>query len=124
MTLKKLVISVSMAIIMLGYASMDSFAVSAEIKSVMKIQRMGSCILLINYETREKWTDNIIFKVHCKFNEGELTFTSGSLNNIEQGWHKTEVEIPDIMKKRYGSLREYRVEMYCKGILLNIKSGY
>ncbi|MCX5692909.1 MAG: hypothetical protein NTX47_04395 [Candidatus Omnitrophica bacterium] len=90
----------------------------------MKIQRASGYILLINYETHEKWTDNIIFKVYCKFSEGEFTFASASLNNIKQGWHKTEVEIPDIMKKRYGSLREYRIELYCKGILINMKSGY
>lgn len=102
----------------------DSFASSVEIKNVMKIQRMSSCILLINYETREKWTDGIIFKAYCKFNEGEFIFTSPSLNNIERGWHKTEIEIPDIMKKRYGSLREYRIELYCKGALINMKSGY
>jgi hypothetical protein len=124
MRYKSSVISVYTAIIILFFALGQAFATSAEIKSIMKIQRMGSYILLINYETHEKWTDNIIFKVHCKFNEGEFTFTSPSLSNIEQGWHKTEVEIPDIMKKRYGSMREYRIELYCKGILINMKSGY
>jgi len=122
--LKSIVISVLMTIVLLYSGSGYLYASSAEIKNVMKIQRMGSYILLINYETHEKWTDNLIFKVCCKFNEGEFTFTSASLNNIEQGWHKTEIEIPGIMKKRYGSLREYRVELYCKGILINIKSGY
>jgi hypothetical protein len=124
MRLKNIAISVSIAVILSFVARGLSYADSAEIKSVMKIQRMNSYILLINYETREKWTDNIIFKAHCKFNEGEFTFTSASLNNIEQGWHKTEVQIPDVMKKRYGSLREYRIEMYRKGILVNMKSGY
>ena len=124
MRFKSSIISLAVLIILLFSALVDSFASSAEIKSVMKIQRMGSYILLINYETHEKWTDSIIFKVHCKFKEGEFTFTSASLNNIEQGWHKTEIEIPDIMKKRYGSLREYRIELYCKGMLINTKSGY
>jgi len=124
MRFKSSIISLSIVIILLVSALVDSFASSAEIKSVMKIQRMGSYILLINYETHEKWTDSIIFKVYCKFSEGEFTFTSASLNNIEQGWHKTEIEIPDIMKKRYGSLREYRIELYCKGMLTNMKSGY
>lgn len=122
--LKGIIISVFMAVVLLCSGSGYSYAASAEIKNVIKIQRMGSYILLINYETHEKWTDNIIFKVYCKFNNGEFTFTSASLNNIEQGWHKTEIEIPDIMKKRYGSLREYKIELYCKGILINIKSGY
>lgn len=124
MRFKTIVISVCIVIIMLAFALSQAFAVSAEIKSIMKIQRMGSYVLLINYETHEKWTDNIIFKVHCKFNEGEFTFTSASLSNIQQGWHKTEIEIPDIMRKRYGSMKEYRIELYCKGILVNIKKGY
>jgi hypothetical protein len=124
MGIKSVIISVSIVIILLVSALGDSFASSAEIKSVMKIQRVGGFILLINYETREKWTDSIIFKAYCKFSEGEFTFTSASLNNIEQGWHKTEIEIPDVMKKRYGSLKEYRIELYCKGMLVNMKNGY
>jgi hypothetical protein len=100
------------------------FAASSEIKSVMKINRMGNYIILINYETHEAWTDGLLFKVHCKFNEGDFTFTSASLNNIQQGWHKTEIGIADVMRKRYGSLREYKIELYYKGIMIDAKSGY
>lgn len=124
MRLKNSIKLVFMVSILLSFGLRDSFASSVEIKNVMKIQRMSNYIILINYETREKWTDGIIFKAYCKFSEGEFTFTSSSLNNVERGWHKTEIEIPDIMKKRYGSLREYRIELYCKGALINMKSGY
>jgi len=125
MRLKNIAISTSIAIVLLCSAlGRDSFAGSAEIKSVMKIQRMGTYIILINYETHETWTDNLLFKVYCKFNKGEFTFTSATLNNISQGWHKTEIGISEIMKKRYGSLKEYKIELYCKGVLIDIKNGY
>lgn len=124
MRFKTITISVFMSVILLYSAIDNAFAASAEIKSVMKIQRMGSYILLINYETREKWTDNLTFKVQCKFAEGEFVFTGASLNNVEQGWHKTEIGISDVMKKRYGSLKEYKIELYRKGILIDTKSGY
>ncbi|MDP2920945.1 MAG: hypothetical protein Q8O12_01060 [Candidatus Omnitrophota bacterium] len=124
MTIKGAIISACAAVVLLCSAS-DSFSnASAEIKSVMKVNRMGSYIMLINYQTHDEWTDGLIFKACCKFNEGEIAFTSASLNNIPRGWHKTEVAIPEVIKKRYGSLREYRIELYCKGILLGIKTGY
>ncbi|MDP2980747.1 MAG: hypothetical protein Q8N67_01600, partial [Candidatus Omnitrophota bacterium] len=69
MRFKISIISLFIVIILLLTALVDSFASSAEIKSVMKIQRMGGYILLINYEKHEKWTDSIIFKVYCKFSE-------------------------------------------------------
>ena len=124
MRFKNIVILVSILIIFLYAAFENSFAASAEIKNVIKINRMGAYIISINYETHGTWTDSLLFKVHCKFNEGEFTFTSASLNNIQQGWHKTEISISDVMKKRYGSLREYRIELYCKGILIDTKNGY
>ena len=123
MGLKNIAVSVCMAVVLLCASLGNSLAAPAEIRNIMKVQRMGSYVIVINYETSESWTDNLMFKVICKFNEGEFTFTSTSLNNIKQGWHKTEIEIPDIMKKRYGSLREYRIELYHKGILINIKSS-
>ena len=106
------------------FSAQYSFAASAEIKSVMKINRMGNYIILINYQTHEAWTDNLLFKAYCEFDEKEFTFTSASLNNVPQGWHKTEVEIPDVIKKRYGSLRQYKIELYSKGILIDTKNGY
>ncbi len=124
MKFKNLLISVFITVILLYSTLENSFAASAEIKSILKINRMGSYVMLINYETHETWTDNLIFKVHCKFNDSEFTFTSASLNNIPRGWHKTEVGIADVMKKRYGSLKEYKIELYCKGILIDTKMGY
>ena len=97
----------------------DCIADTAAIKGAMKVYRMGSYIILINYETRDKWTDGLIFKVHCKFDNGEFTFTSGSLNNVECGWHKTQIAISDLMKKRYGSLQKYEIELYRNGILVD-----
>ena len=124
MRFKNLIISVGVGVILLFWASENSFADSAEIKNVLKINRMGTYIISINYETHETWTDGLLFKIHCKFNEGEFTFTSASLNNIQRGWHKTEIGIADVMKKRYGSLREYKIELYCKGILIDTKNCY
>ena len=83
---------------------------------------MGCYIIVINYETYDTWTDNLLFKVYCKFKKGEFTFTSATLNNISQGWHKTQIGISEVMKQRYGSLKEYKIELYCKGILIDVKN--
>lgn len=99
----------------------DCVAGTVSIKSAMKANLMSGYVILINYETYDKWTDNLIFKVHCKFNEGEFTFTSSCMNNVERGWHKTQIAISDVMKKRYGSLREYAIELYRNGILVDKK---
>ncbi|MDO8603142.1 MAG: hypothetical protein Q7O04_04785 [Candidatus Omnitrophota bacterium] len=124
MKVKNVAILACVAVILLYYAAGNSFADSAKIKSVMKINRMNSYIILINYETRETWTDSLLFKIYCKFDGGDFVFTSASLSNVQQGWHKTEIGIADVMRKRYGSLREYKIELYCKGILIDTKSGY
>ena len=97
----------------------DCIADSVSIKSAMKVHVMGGYVILINYETRDKWTDGLLFKVHCKFDNGEFIFTSSSLNNVESGWHKTQITISDVIKKRYGSLREYEIELYRNGILVD-----
>ncbi len=102
----------------------DSIAETVSIKGVMKIHRMGGYVILINYETRERWTDNLLFRVRCKFRDEEFTFTSSSLNNVEKGWHRTQITISDVIKKRYGSLREYKVELYKNGILIATKNSY
>jgi len=102
----------------------DSWPDAVSIKGSMKIHRMGGYVILINYETRDKWTDNLLFKVYCKFNDGEFIFTSSSLNNVERGWHKTEIAIADVIKKRYGSLKEYRIDFYKDGILVDTRSAY
>jgi len=124
MRFKNLLISVFITVVLLYSALENSFALSAEIKNVTKINRMNSYIISINYETHETWTDNLLFRVYCEFDEKEFTFTSATLNNISQGWHKTEIGISDVMKKRYGSIRKYKIELYCKGILIDTKSGY
>lgn len=102
----------------------DCAADTAAIKSAMKVHRVDGYVILINYETQDKWTDGLLFKVHCKFGEEEFTFMSGSMNNVERGWHKTQIDIPDVMKKRYGSLREYEIELYRNGLLVDKKKSY
>jgi len=102
----------------------DCIADSVSIKGTMKVHRMGGYVILINYETHDKWTDGLLFKVHCKFDEAESTFTSGSMNNVESGWHKIQIAISDVMTKRHGSLREYEIELYRNGILVDKKKSY
>ena len=114
----------TLAMIVLLLWSHNCLAESVSLKGTMKIHRMGGYVISINYETRDRWTDSIFFKVHCKFDEKELVFTSSSMNNIERGWHETEVAIPQIIRKRYGPLKEYTVELYKKGILLDTKKAY
>lgn len=99
-------------------------AESVSIKGTMKIHRMGGYIISINYETRDRWTDNIFFKVRCEFDKEELVFTSSSFNNIERGWHETQISISKVIRKRYGSLTGYCVELYKNGILLDTKKAY
>ncbi|MFC1624257.1 hypothetical protein ACFL28_02925 [Candidatus Omnitrophota bacterium] len=111
-----------MAISILNVESVTSETVA--IKGVTKIQRMGGYVLLINYETRKDQTDNLLFKVYCKFEKGDLAFTSSSLNNVERGWHKTKIPISDTIKKRYGSLRGYRIDLYDSGILVDTRESY
>ncbi|MEE8317467.1 MAG: hypothetical protein V3S13_00990 [Candidatus Omnitrophota bacterium] len=121
---KKLVIIASVIITFLFLYVYCSIAESPCIKGAMKIHRMGSYIILINYETYDKWTDNLVFKVHCEFDRGKFTFTSSSLNDLERGWHKTQIAISNVMKKRYGSLREYKIELYKKGTLIDTRNAY
>lgn len=101
-----------------------SYADSVSIKGAQKIQRMGGYVILINYETRDRWTDSLLFKVYCTFDKGEFTFTSSSMNNLERGWHKTQIAISDVMKKRYGSLREYKIDLYRNSILIDSRKSY
>ena len=124
MRFRGIIVSAGIAAVLIYSALTNSFAAQAEIKSAMKILRQGAYIILINYETHEAWTDNIVFRVQCKFDEGDFAFTSASLNNISKGWHKTEIAIPDAMKKRYGSLKEYKIELYSKGMLIDTRDSY
>jgi hypothetical protein len=65
-----------------------------------------------------------MFKAYCEFNGGSFTFISSSLNNVTAGWHKTEIPISDVMRKRYGSLKKYKIDLYRNGILLDTKESY
>ncbi|MDP8230387.1 MAG: hypothetical protein P9L93_04700 [Candidatus Gorgyraea atricola] len=121
---KNLIFTVTILIVALFLETGICLAETVSIKGAMKIHKMGGYVILINYETRAKWTDNLLFKVHCKFQKGEFTFVSSSLNNIQYGWHKTRITIADVIKKRYGSLREYKVELYKDNVLIATKSCY
>jgi len=121
---KKLIFIVTILIIALFLETGVCLAEAVSIKGVMKIHKLGGYVIFINYETRIKWTDNLLFRVHCKFQKGEFTFVSSSLNNVQRGWHKTRITIADVIKKRYGSLREYKVELYKDGILVATKLCY
>ncbi|MBU1913302.1 MAG: hypothetical protein KKB22_07210 [Candidatus Omnitrophica bacterium] len=119
---KKIVIMAAVLIAAVFFMRIDNSAASAiSIKSATKTHVMGGYIIFINYETYDKWTDGILFKVHCKFEEKEFMFTSSSINNVERGWHKTQITITDVIKKRYGSLKEYEVELYRNGVLVDSK---
>lgn len=121
---KQFIIVTFMVAALLITQAQDSIAESVSIRGVMKIHRMGGYVILINFETQDKWADNLIFKVHCRFERGEFTFASSTLSNVERGWHKTQIAISDVLKKRYGSLREYKVDLYKSGILVDTKKSY
>lgn len=105
------------------FASKENvFADPASIKGISKVYRNGSYTLLINYETRENRIDNLIFKVYCRFDKGDFTFTSSTLNDIARGWHRARIDIPDEMRKRYGSLRGYDVALYRNGMLVDTRT--
>ena len=117
-------ISIVIVAVFLFIYTADSFAASVAIKGDMKIQRMGGYVILINYETRDSWTDNVVFKVHCEFEKGKSTFMSASLDNVKRGWHKTQVPISKNLRKRYGYLKGYRIDLYENGILIDTKKSY
>lgn len=124
MVFRNIAILICIPVILLYSVVKHSFAASAEIRNATKTNRMGNYIVSIAYETHEEWTDGLVFKAYCKFKKGEFIFTSATLNNIPQGWHKTEIGIADVMKKRYGPLMEYKIELYCKGLLIDEKVSY
>lgn len=99
------------------------FASSSYIENLSKIRTARGYIFKINYQTEDEWTDGLIFKLFCSFSKGaELSFTSTGLNNIKKGWHKTEIQVPKVYRERYGYIKDYRLEMYHKGILVSLKS--
>jgi len=100
-----------------------SFAKSSFIESLSKIRTAKGYIFKVNYQTKEKWTDGLVFKLFCIFSKGaELSFTSAGQNNMKKGWHKTEIRVPMVYRERYGYIKDYRIELYQKGILLSLKS--
>ncbi|PIP68573.1 MAG: hypothetical protein COW92_00515 [Candidatus Omnitrophica bacterium CG22_combo_CG10-13_8_21_14_all_43_16] len=119
---KRIAIVTAILIAAIFFMRVDNCAASdISIKSAMKVHVMGGYVILINYETYDKWIDGVLFKVHCKFEKKDFTFTSSSISNIERGWHKTQIAIADVIKKRYGSLRSYEVELYKNGVLVDSK---
>ena len=99
------------------------FAASSFIENINKIKKSDGYEFKINYQTTQKWTDGLVFKLFCTFSKGaELSFASSGHNNIRQGWHKTEINIPMVYRERYGYITDYRVELYSNGILVSIKS--
>lgn len=109
-------------VLMLSFAY-TSLASSSFIENLTKIRNSKGYIFKINYQTKDKWTDGLVFKLFCVFSKGaELSFTSAGNNNIKKGWHKTEIRVPKVYRDRYGYIKDYRVEMYQKGILVSLKS--
>ncbi|MEE8317468.1 MAG: hypothetical protein V3S13_00995 [Candidatus Omnitrophota bacterium] len=99
------------------------FASSSFIENLSKTRTSHGYIFKINYQTKDEWTDGLIFKLFCSFSKGaDLSFTSAGLNNIKRGWHKTEIRVPKVYRERYGYIKDYRIEMYHKGILVSLKS--
>ena len=97
-------------------------ASSSFLENISKIRKSDGYTFKINYQTTQEWTDGLIFKLFCIFSKGaELSFTSSGYSNIKKGWHNTEIKIPNVYRDRYGYIRDYRVEMYFKGILVSIK---
>ena len=89
-----------------------AFASNSFIENLSKIRTSQGYIFKINYQTKDEWTDGLIFKLFCSFSKGaELSFTSAGLNNIKRGWHKTEIRIPKVYRERYGYIKDYRIEM-------------
>lgn len=100
-----------------------SFASTSFIESLSKIRTSRGYIFKVNYTTKDEWTDGLVFKLFCSFSKGnELSFTSAGLSNIKRGWHKTEIRVPRVYRERYGYIKDYRIEMYHKGILVSLKS--
>ena len=98
-------------------------ASSAFIENISKVRKSSGYTFKVNYRTQQEWTDGLVFKLFCKFSKGtEQAFVSAGHNNLKSGWHKTEINIPNVYRERYGYIEDYRVEMYSGGILVSIKS--
>ncbi|MDP8230388.1 MAG: hypothetical protein P9L93_04705 [Candidatus Gorgyraea atricola] len=117
------VICISILVVFFLSFTCPSFAKSSFIESLSKIRTAKGYIFKVNYQTKEKWTDGLVFKLFCIFSKGaELSFTSSGQSNIKKGWHKTEIRVPMVYRERYGYIEDYRIELYHRGILLSLKS--
>ena len=114
---------IAILIVLLLSLACSSLASASFIESLSKIRTSKGYIFKINYQTKDDWTDSLVFKLFCTFSKDvELSFTSSGNNNIKKGWHKTEINVPRVYRDRYGYIKEYRVELYQKGILISMKS--
>lgn len=114
---------ISILAVLFIFTACYSFAAGSYIDSLSRTKTAKGYVFKIGYETKEKWTDGIIFKLFCVFSKNaELSFTSSGHNNIEKGWHKTEICVPKVYRDRYGYIKDYRVEMYQNGMLVSLKS--
>jgi len=105
------------------FIARPAFSGSSVIKSLSKIRTSKGYTFKINYQTKDEWTDGIIFKLFCSFSKGvELSFTSAGFNNIRKGWHKTEIKVPKVYRDRYGYIKDYRVDLYHSGALVSLRS--
>lgn len=116
-------IRIAILLIFFVFLTRHSFASSSFIENLSKIRTSRGYIFKINYTTKDKWTDGLVFKLFCSFSKGnELSFTSTGLNNLKRGWHKTEIRVPKVYRDRYGYIKDYRIEMYHSGMLVSMKS--
>lgn len=116
-------IRILILIIFTIFITCPSFAAGSFIESLSKIRTSEGYIFKINYTTKDEWTDGLVFKLFCSFSKGaELSFTSAGLSNLKKGWHKTEIRVLSVYRDRYGYIKDYRIELYHKGILVSLKS--
>lgn len=114
---------ISISAVTFFFFACSSFASSSFIENLSKIRTSKGYVFKINYQTKDEWTDGLMFKLFCVFDKGaELSFTSTGHSNVKKGWHKTEIQVPRVYRDRYGYIKDYRVEMYQKGLLVSLKS--
>ncbi|MBU4312679.1 MAG: hypothetical protein KJ706_08185 [Candidatus Omnitrophica bacterium] len=117
------IVRISISAVTFLFFACSSFASGSFIENLSKIRNSKGYIFKINYQTKDEWTDGLMFKLFCVFDKGaELSFTSTGHNNVKKGWHKTEIRVPRVYRDRYGYIKDYRVEMYQKGLLVSLKS--
>ena len=121
--MQKIFCIVIFILILSFFPAFPTFAATSFIETLTKIRISQGYIFKINYRTEAEWTDGLVFKLICSFSKGpELSFMSSGFNNIKEGWHKTEIEVPKVYRDRYGYIEDYRLELYHNGILVSMKS--